>query len=472
MNLDKPFILGKIFSDVEYAMNLLNGTVYINPLASFGAGNLNSEKKDMLNKYRGDLNEGLANNTNVSNLDSNNRAITFFQDIGGIPSNVKAVGEIDTRFLNENVYCLTALFYDSIKGELLKPDEKLTQFTDNKQGSAIIIYDVPKFLTRINQTLSDSFGSPYWMAYGLVDYDFNEQSNIESDEFTKEQAYSYQQEFRIVINILESSFSIRKNIRGLKYDSTTGALSLNIGPISDIAFVLSVENYINLQFSDSYQWVKTTKPVKICPFYPPVKNTISYICPLMRVNDIIFISENGMYPVKRDLNAYSINQKRLEKTKIFNPAKDTFFLSILESYFSRVLDIYKSKKDGNLLNQTLTAFMYYMLALNIFNCAGIHLEIENGVLKTSYKNIYLSDVSLTDVTCYKIIKKKLLQIKLTDFAVLLTLTNQTSFNEYEFEGKKYVKVEVSTDGILPSGRFVKNGEIIFVEVSKVKFRGY
>lgn len=112
--------------------------------------------------------------------------------------------------MSENVYCLSALFYDSENGELLKLNEKMFQFTDNTQGLAIVIYDVEKFLYRIIQTLSESIGSPYWIAYDLVDYDFNEYSNGEIDEFTKEQVFSYQQEFRIAINILEDNIRIRQ----------------------------------------------------------------------------------------------------------------------------------------------------------------------------------------------------------------------------------------------------------------------
>ena len=85
MNHDKPFILGKIYSSAKYTMDLLDGTIYINPLASFGMGNLWSGKKEMLNKYRGDLNEGLLTNIDVNNPNSENDIIHFFQDIGGIP---------------------------------------------------------------------------------------------------------------------------------------------------------------------------------------------------------------------------------------------------------------------------------------------------------------------------------------------------------------------------------------------------
>ncbi len=50
------YILAKVFNNEKYA------TVYINPLTSFGIGNLYDPHEDMTNKYRGDMNEGLKSN--------------------------------------------------------------------------------------------------------------------------------------------------------------------------------------------------------------------------------------------------------------------------------------------------------------------------------------------------------------------------------------------------------------------------
>lgn len=173
MNNNTSYILGKIYGKPEYAQALLGGTVYINPLASFGAGNLSNSQKEMTNKYRGDLNEGLLNNTDVDNLSVYNNSVHFFQDIGGIPRGVSSVGEIDTRFLGENIFCLTALFYDDDRKQLIPPDQQLMKFDDYNSGLAIIIFDVHQFIERILKTLSEAIGSPYWLAYGLVDYDFD-----------------------------------------------------------------------------------------------------------------------------------------------------------------------------------------------------------------------------------------------------------------------------------------------------------
>lgn len=258
----------------------------------------------------------------------------------------------------------------------------------------------------------------------------------------------------------------------MKYDLKNGSLLLNIGSIRDIAFTLPIDDYINLKFPNEYQWLKTSLPDMICDFYPPIKNTISYSCPLIRINEAIFISENAMYPIIRNVNSYSINQKHIKKVISLNPSDDSFFLEILNIYFSRMLDIYKSMGDKSLLEQTLTAFLNYMFLLNIFSCAGLLLKKENETFQALYQDIHLHDLSLTDEFNYEMLPKKAMQPKPTDFAVLISLSNQSRFEEYEYEGKKYVRVEVAKDGVLPSGKSVKVGEAVWIEVCKVKFAGY
>lgn len=83
-NRSTPFILGKIFNNEKYAENLLNGNLFINPLAVFGAGRLwnpdDGEKESTMkffNKYRDDLNEGLAKNVNTKRVKTIDQLITF-----------------------------------------------------------------------------------------------------------------------------------------------------------------------------------------------------------------------------------------------------------------------------------------------------------------------------------------------------------------------------------------------------------
>lgn len=476
MDNNMPFIIGKIFNKTEYADSLLDGKIFINPLAVFGAGELwepnkdgNNMKSKVFNKYRDDINEGLIRNIDSNNPKGSNQLITFYNDIGGIPREINSIGEIDSRFLTENVNSFSALFYDSQKGELCHLDDKIFQFTDRNNGKAIIIFDVKSFLQRIISTLSRAVGSSFWMSYGLVDYDYEIDDNAELDEFTKEKTYSYQQEFRIAINLQGGKIAIRKGKKDVVYDSHKGTLEINIGSIRDIAFTLSVKDYINYVFPRNYEWIKYTKPDMLCPFYPPFKTEISYMCPLMRTDSYVLIGSHAMFPAKRNTNTFTINRKRLLKTRSYMPANDDFFVSVLELYFYRSLDICKSKADHTMLEQMLTGFVCYMKALGIDKCAGINVQNVDEKLQLSYEDLNVHDSGLIGYVDYVEIPNNSAKLKPTDFAVLVTLSNQTSFEEYEYNGNRYVRVEISEDGKLPSGDEVKAGQVVWVEVSKVKF---
>lgn len=476
MDKNMPFIIGKIFNNAEYADGLLSGKIFINPLAVFGAGELwkqnidgNNIKPKVFNRYRDDLNEGLIRNIDSNNPIDTNQLITFFNDIGGIPREVNSIGEIDSRFLTENVNCFSALFYDSEEGELCRLDDKMFQFTDKNNGKAIVIFDVKSFLKRIISTLTRTVGSPFWISYGLVDYDYEINENAELDEFTKEKAYSYQQEFRIVINLQGEKIAICKGNKDVVYNSEMGTLEIDIGSISDIAFTIPVTDYINYVFPQKFMWVKYKKPDMLCPFYPPFRTEISYMCPLMRTDDSVLIGKHAMFPAKRNINTFTINRKRLLMTRLHVPANDDFFISMLELYFYRSLDICKSKANHTMLEQMLTGFVYYMKVLGIDKCAGINVQNVDGKLQLLYEDQNVHDLGLIGYVDYVEIPNNSAKLKPTDFAVLVTLSNQTSFKEYEYSGKKYVRVEISEDGILPSGNEVKAGQVVWVEVSKVEF---
>lgn len=471
-----PFIIGKIFNNSEYAENLLDGKIFINPLAVFGAGELwkpningNKMKSKKFNKYRDDLNEGLIRNINSDNPREFDQLITFYNDIGGIPREVNSVGEIDSRFLTENVNCFSALFYDTKKGELCNLDGKMFQFTDREKGKAIVIFDVKSFLKRIISTLSHTIGSYFWMSYGLVDYDYGIDDNAELDEFTKEKAYSYQQEFRIAINFQGEKIAIHKGEKNVVYNSELGTLKIDIGSIRDIAFTLPVADYINYMFPRDFMWIKNTKPDILCPFYPPFRTEISYMCPLMRIDNNVLIGKHAMFPAKRNTNSFTINRKRLLKTRSYTPANDNFFMFMLELYFFRSLDICKSNADHAKLEQMLTGFVYYMKELGINECAGMSVQNVDGKLQLSYEDLNVHDSGLIGYVDYIEIPNNSAKLKPTDFAVLVTLSSQTSFDEYEYDGKRYIRIEVSKDGILPSGNKVKAGQVVWVEVSKVEF---
>lgn len=242
-----------------------------------------------------------------------------------------------------------------------------------------------------------------------------------------------------------------------------------MGSIRDIAFSLQVKDYINYTFPQDFMWIKNTKPEMICPFYPPFRTEISYMCPLMLTDKYVLIGKHAVFPAKRNTNSFTINRKKVLMTRSFTPANDNFFMSMLELYFSRSLDICKSKADHAELEQMLTGFVFYMKELSINECAKINVQNVDGNLQLSYEDLNVHDSGLIGYTDYIEIPNNSAKLKPTDFAVLVTLSNQTSFVDYEYDGKRYIRIEVSKDGILPSGNEVRDGQVVWVEVSKIVF---
>lgn len=470
------YILGKVYNNSAYAESLLDGKLYINPLSNFGAGDLwkakdytdnNNARK--YNKYRDDLNEGLVENINANRCNEASQLITFFADIGGIPRNANSVGAIDSRLLTENISCYSALLFNPENGELCSIDNRMVEFSDQEEGRAIIIFDVQSFIQRIITALTRTVGSLFSVCYGLVDYDYGINENSKPDEFSKEIDYSYQQEFRIAVNFQGDKIAMLNGSNEVAFDSTKGTLVIDIGSIHDIAFSVSVEDYISLNFPEKFMWIKQKRPESICPFYPPIKTEISYLCPIIRTNDSIYIGNHAMFPVNRNVNTYMINRKRAIKTKAYLSEGDGFFLNILDMYFRRNLDICKSKSNHAMLEQMLTGYSQYMILLGINECAGIHVQKKDEYYSLSYEDINIHDIGLVGYANYYEISNNLGKLKPTDFAVLVTLSNQSQFEEYEYNGKKYIRVEVAEHGVLPSGLEVKVGQTIWCEVSKVGF---
>lgn len=117
------YILAKVFNNDSYAASFLAGKLYINPLASFGIGNLYNPREDMSNKYRGDMNEGLRFIAPLNAIMSSDPAYAFYKNMGVVPRKDITIGELDSRFLNEHImsfYYIFKLVISSLCGDSLK----------------------------------------------------------------------------------------------------------------------------------------------------------------------------------------------------------------------------------------------------------------------------------------------------------------------------------------------------------------
>lgn len=139
----------------------------------------------------------------------------------------------------------------------------------------------------------------------LVDYCLSLNDRHEAYEFTKTKEYRWQQEFRVAVNVGTSEFKV--NSDQIKYDSKSGAIIIDIGDITDIAFSLPTNDFITLKFPPKHSDLLRTSPKQICPFYPPIKNIISYACPVSRSSDKWYYGTQALYPIIRDTRNYTIN---------------------------------------------------------------------------------------------------------------------------------------------------------------------
>lgn len=241
--MDMNYILAKVFNNATYATTFLVGKLYINPLAFFGIGDCYDPHEDVTNKYRGDMDEGLKSYIPSELIAPSDSAYNFFKDIGAVPHKDVAVGELDTRFLNKNIMSLFALYYDSENEAFMAPSKQMLNFDEKQVGTTIIIHDVQEFLRRISFALTNTLGSPFWFAYGLIDYCLSLDGRYECAEFSKALEYKWQQEFRIAIDLGTSDFKVNSN--RIEYDSKSGAIIIDIGDITDIAFSLPTLDFID-----------------------------------------------------------------------------------------------------------------------------------------------------------------------------------------------------------------------------------
>lgn len=453
-------LLAKILNYRSYADDFLRGKLYINPLVSFGIGNLITPRKDMSNKHRGDLNEGL--NTVLPNIHSKHG---FFKEVQGMPDDIDTIGELDSRFLFQHTMSLFAIHFDMQSGTYRPPDRRMLDFDEKGLGATVVITKPAEFLVRVFSVLCRNMGSPFWAGYGLVRYVPKAGAFGDRDEFTKTDEYSWQNEFRIAINVGPTVFSSKTQEIG--YDQNNDALLIDIGDISDIAFIVNTEQFISLSFPEVHRSILNTQPEHVLPFYPPVKNYHSFSYPVFRWNNMLFLSQSSLYPIKRDRRCYVINTIFASRMAELNHS-DENLLKIAHMYFSRLLDLYKHPFDHDEISALLTAIVQYMFILRVKNLADVKLEISEDSIQPLFQGLELTDKSLLekDLTYHKYSRTNKAW-RPSAFAELAALSDDNVFPEYEYQGEKYCRIVVNQDAVLSSGEFVKKGEPVWVKVTKI-----
>lgn len=227
MSKKSIIMLFKVFERKEYAEQFLNGEIFFNPLTNF---------TKYIHKERGDRYEG-------SDYIGNKHTTEIFMKIPNQDEPItinKSNGLKSVRVSLDNnqfkkICCLYAITrLEMFNKQNFKIDKKMLKFG----GHVVQIINSKKFLKRFKSKL-DERQCKY--KYGLVDYvDLNHYSG-KWNAFKKPEDYIHQNEFRFMF-----------------VSSHTNAEKINLGDISNIAKLKSMETFLD---TDIQIQNKTTKNI-------------------------------------------------------------------------------------------------------------------------------------------------------------------------------------------------------------------
>lgn len=275
-----PYYLVKI-TKREFADKLLDGEVFMSPLSAFG--DLLSRDADCENEFRGDVLEGVSQSFSAKDQSS------FFRDtFGEEASQVSGRGQIAERFLQERIFSLYCLEYSESQSAFIAPDRRLLDFGD----AAVIIFDPLVFLCRLVDVMLLEYKDSFWVGAKRVQYSVDLTKFTEYDEFTKANSYTWQNEYRIALDLsnghadqqawksMTDFCRIMFLNQGGKVDSNAKRepTILRIGDIRDVCTTVATNELINLQLPlDKLK----ANPSFLAPIEPPRRPVVTAYRPVM-----------------------------------------------------------------------------------------------------------------------------------------------------------------------------------------------
>jgi len=277
--MEKPYYLVKII-DKEWAEKLLDGEVYMRPLSAFS--DLLKRDDDCNNTFRGDIGEG------INSSFSNGQNSDFFKNaLAEILPYISGTGQINEYYLQEKIYSLYCLEYDENNSAFIAPSEQLNNFGN----TAIIFFNSWEFLRRVCYKLLSEYNESFWVGAKRVQYEVDLRDSHEYDEFSKSRSYSWQNEFRIAVDLSDGKVDketwekmtdfCRLDFlnNGGKVDKNADRvpLTLQIGDIRDICIPISTEKLINLNLPfEKFLY----NPIALKPIEPPRKPCVTVYRPV------------------------------------------------------------------------------------------------------------------------------------------------------------------------------------------------
>lgn len=267
-------------TDRQWADLLLDGQIFMRSLFGFGSWSALDANRDsnIDNSFRGDLREGAfrvykspEDHPYIKDMDPDFKSIVRL---------IADVDMSDSQYFK--IFSTYALKFNTSTQSFLPPDSKIQEFGD----TAVVMHDFESFLQRVIQQLRQRFGKMFIPFLQEVSYfDYTESKDL-TPLFSKHIEYSYQNELRLAVGLLE------ENQFSMDFSDTiilsTDSLTLDIGNIRDIAYAIPVQELIDLRLpnepsfrfptlgnQDSYffnmvRYSKEDLERFLCPTYKPI----------------------------------------------------------------------------------------------------------------------------------------------------------------------------------------------------------
>jgi len=473
---DKPshegnYYLAKIIGK-KWAEKFLGGQLYMRNLAEFGIDHLIKPDSQFKNDSQGDIFEGLSGLgiTPSSEFFTGYHKALSEKEIS--PDDIR-YGNIDSRYLSENILSLYSLRWDISQSQFQQPSERLLEFgksgkevpSPEEELYVVVIHDTFQFLRRLSHTLIESLESPFWLGYGEIDYyDPNDTAtDIVRDEFCKSTDYLWQNEFRVVVENLYQDVIISSNAT---YDNKNGSLTLNMGKLDDIAFMMPIKKFLSLDFTEA-QKIAMKPPVPIYALGLPRPKKISFLHPVVKVAGKVFVSKHALQPTsgKRNNDMFVFRQA-IAFRRLREAACDiTGFLQIADKYFRKYLAVLDKLSGTNSpeTQDALNGLIEYIVNLGLSEFGGAIID------KDGLRYIKMDTSDVHDDSCVSIIQKYRKDYLISDAAFLMVHSDEKEWPEYEYKGMKVVRIVPNVNCTLPSGKPVKKGEAVWFSVSKIEW---
>lgn len=477
------FFLAKVVPEEKYADIFLKGEILMRNLAEFGIDQLIKDESQFQNDYQGDVLEGVSSfgETPISGFTSE---IAKTLETAGIPADSIRYGKLDSRYLDVNILSLYSLLVDE-EGKICSPNKRLREWGMRDSAGDIVkgpwivvITDVFEFMRRISKTIIESFQSPFWFDYDRITYYDPADKHTDSeghahqfihDEFSKTKDYSWQNEFRIVIETLST---VVKTTPAIKYDSETGTMILSIGELGEeqdaIAFKMPYDDFIHLNFPQERKLKMAQQPSKIFSLGLPRPDRLSFYHNVVKISDKIFITKTAMAPVldSEKEHPFLFRQARAVNELRSTEGKASGYRDIADQYFRKTMAL-AFGKDDDLFKTNLHYLFEYMLNLGVCSFAGVTID-EFGV-----KDLVIDDSAVCHNNILSEQTKYNRNYSISDAAFLMAYSDERDWSEYEVkEGKlkgRYTRVVVKQDCVLPSGQAVKKGEAVWLAGEKMEW---